>query len=175
MDASAYNKFNNQKTKPGSRWNPGSMGVPASNSFVAVSIFLAFAWLYPDFVFRLMFILPVKAKWLALFTWASIFFVMYEGPNSRRLFVLSGVANFLLFFARDITSWLRGTQRRLQHKVKHRAHGKEFSVTHKCIICGVDASSDPEMEFRYCSKCEGSACYCMDHIHNHEHITKSES
>ena len=149
-------------------------GVSASNAFLSYSIFLAFAWLFPDFVFRLMFILPVKAKWLAMFMWATVLVTMYEGPNFARLFVLAGVANFLLFFARDIVFWLRGSQKRLQHKVKHRAHSKAFSVSHKCRICGVDEKSDPDMEFRYCSKCDGSACYCMNHIRDHEHTAAAE-
>ena len=150
-------------------------GVTASNVFVDYSIFLAFAWLYPDFVFRLMFILPVKSKWIALFMWASVLVVMYEGPNSQRLYTLAGVFNFLIFFARDIVLWVRGTQQRMQHKVKHRAHRKTFSVSHKCLVCGVDEKSDPEMEFRYCSQCEGSACYCMDHIRDHEHTGADET
>src|ERR1039458_1082074 len=42
---------------------------PATNLFVAGSVFLAFAYLNPDFELVLFFILPVKVKWLALLTW----------------------------------------------------------------------------------------------------------
>ena len=28
----------------------------------------------------------------------------------------------------------------------------------------------PNLEFRYCSKCNGYYCYCIDHINNHVHI-----
>ena len=30
--------------------------------------------------------------------------------------------------------------------------------------------TNPELEFRYCSKCKGYYCYCEDHINNHTHI-----
>ena len=46
--------------------------------FLAGSVFLAFAYLNPDFEIVLFFILPVKIQWLALFAWASYaaFFVI---------------------------------------------------------------------------------------------------
>ena len=46
--------------------------------------------------------------------------------------------------------------------------------THKCTICGLTDIQDPDMDFRYCSKCEGKHCYCSNHIMNHEHITTKE-
>ena len=41
---------------------------------------------------------------------------------------------------------------------------------HKCTVCGRTDVSNPELEFRYCSKCNGYYCYCIDHINNHVHI-----
>ena len=40
----------------------------------------------------------------------------------------------------------------------------------KCSVCGKTDLTDPQMEFRYCSKCNGYYCYCADHINNHIHI-----
>ena len=42
--------------------------------------------------------------------------------------------------------------------------------THKCTVCGRTDVSDPDLEFRYCSRCNGYHCYCQDHISNHTHI-----
>ena len=44
------------------------------------------------------------------------------------------------------------------------------AYTHKCTVCGRTDVSNPELEFRYCSKCKGYYCYCQDHISNHTHI-----
>ena len=41
---------------------------------------------------------------------------------------------------------------------------------HKCAVCGITDADDPDMEFRYCSKCNGYYCYCSEHINNHVHI-----
>ena len=44
------------------------------------------------------------------------------------------------------------------------------AYTHRCTICGRTDVSHPDLEFRYCSRCNGYHCYCIDHINNHEHI-----
>lgn len=41
---------------------------------------------------------------------------------------------------------------------------------HKCTICGRTELDDENLEFRYCSKCEGSYEYCQDHLFTHQHI-----
>ena len=41
---------------------------------------------------------------------------------------------------------------------------------HKCTVCGRTDVSNPELEFRYCSRCSGFHCYCSEHISNHAHI-----
>ena len=54
-------------------------------------------------------------------------------------------------------------------KTKTKAGAKE-AFLHKCAVCGKTDVSDPEMEFRYCSRCNGYYCYCADHINSHIHI-----
>ena len=44
------------------------------------------------------------------------------------------------------------------------------NYTHKCTVCGRTDVTNPELEFRYCSRCNGYHCYCEDHISNHTHI-----
>lgn len=46
----------------------------------------------------------------------------------------------------------------------------ERPYRHKCLVCGRTDTEYPDLEFRYCSKCNGYYCYCMDHINNHVHI-----
>ena len=64
-------------------------GAPATNVFLQGSVFLAFAYLYPDFEMYLFFILPVKIKWLALVTWIGYGVVMIFGSWEARLMVLA--------------------------------------------------------------------------------------
>ncbi|MCX5796316.1 MAG: hypothetical protein NTY77_12545, partial [Elusimicrobia bacterium] len=76
-------------------------GLPATNVFIGGSVFLAFAFLYPDFEFLILFVLPVKVKWLALLTWLGYGFQLLAGTWQTRLFVLASVGNFLIFFGKD--------------------------------------------------------------------------
>jgi hypothetical protein len=48
-----------------------------------------------------------------------------------------------------------------------RASGK--TARHRCVICGRTEVSDPDLTFRYCSKCTGGKEYCQDHLFTHEH------
>lgn len=41
---------------------------------------------------------------------------------------------------------------------------------HKCAICGRTENDDPNLEFRFCSKCNGNYEYCSDHLYTHQHV-----
>ena len=41
---------------------------------------------------------------------------------------------------------------------------------HKCAICGRTEKDDPNLEFRFCSKCNGNYEYCQDHLFTHQHV-----
>lgn len=77
------------------------LGVGLSNVTLNSTIFLAFAALYPDFELLLFFILPVKVKWLAWFTWALLAFSFLTGGLYTRAALASGLANYILFFGKD--------------------------------------------------------------------------
>ena len=51
----------------------------------------------------------------------------------------------------------------------YRAEGAD-SVVHRCSICGRTNITNPELMFRYCSKCSGNHEYCQDHLFTHEHV-----
>ncbi|MFT5324541.1 MAG: hypothetical protein ACI8P0_002403 [Planctomycetaceae bacterium] len=140
----------------------------ATNMFIGTSVFLAFAWLYPNYVFYIMFILPVKVRWLALLTWIGLIYGLITGDMPTRLFILAGIANFILFFGRDVIQRVRSKGRRIQHTAQVAADAKK--PKHECVVCGVTDKSDTTIEFRYCSKCEGALCYCENHLRDHAHV-----
>lgn len=49
---------------------------------------------------------------------------------------------------------------------------KNVPYTRKCAVCGRTDTDYPELEFRYCSRCQGYHCFCQDHINNHIHFTE---
>jgi len=146
-------------------------GAYASNGYIAATVFLAFAYLNPDFVMYLFFILPVKIKWLALVAWIGIGFNVLFGTWPDRLMALASVGNFLVFFSGDIVRSIRSGKRRMAWQAQ--ALGAENNgrePRHRCHTCGKTDVSHPQLDFRYCSKCAGDECYCAEHLFNHEHV-----
>ena len=160
----------------------------ASMYYVNMSMFFAFATLYPDLQFLLFFIIPVKAKWLAWIDGAyfAIAVIQYllAGRFLLALIPIVAILNYLLFFASDIGNLFSGMKRRAQWKAQTRPsyggpkvvnfHDRKTQAKenylHRCAVCGKTDVSDPQMEFRYCSRCNGYYCYCADHINSHVHI-----
>jgi len=141
---------------------------PASNAFLAGSVFLAFAYLNPDFELSLFFILPIKVKWLALLTWVLYAVSFIRGDLPTWLQILAAVGNFMVFFGRDMVMAIRHRKRVIARKAEKAA--REDEPRHVCHVCGKTDRTNPELDFRYCSKCAGDQCYCPDHIQNHAHV-----
>jgi hypothetical protein len=150
-------------------------GAPVTNAFIGLSVFLAFAWLNPDFELALFFVLPVKIKWLALLTALYYAYLLVTGAPSTRWQILASVGNFLIFFGRDIVDALRYRRRTMVLDAKRRVEERrEPEPRHRCRVCGKTDLTNPEMDFRYCSKCAGDECYCPEHIFNHVHVTAED-
>ena len=151
----------------------------ATMTYVNLSMFFAFATLYPNTQFFIFFFIPVKVKWLAwldaaLFAWSVVNYLIH-GQFLLALIPILAILNYFLFFSADFA--------RLFGRVKHKTSKQTINFKkaqkqarqtkgyiHKCAVCGITDEMDSTMEFRYCSKCNGYHCYCMNHINNHVHI-----
>lgn len=169
----------------------------ADISYLNMSLFLGYATLYPDARFLLLYIIPVKAWIFALvdlaLTLYSVILMTSMGLFPYSLFPLVAIANYFLFFGKDVLnviplSWRVNTNRLFRKKPMkttgqkppiqfYTAGSYEASTatvkapyTHRCTVCGRTDVSNPELEFRYCSRCSGYHCYCQDHISNHTHV-----
>ncbi|MEN1681849.1 MAG: hypothetical protein AAGJ46_19890 [Planctomycetota bacterium] len=153
---------------------PG-LGV-ANNDYLYGSIFLAFARLFPDFQLMLFFLIPIKIKWLALLQWIGYGLTFAVALNAGDwyipLTIAAAVANYFLFFGGDIVRDIRHGHRRNVWRAKALKTSEKLS--HECRVCGLTSDMAPKTAFRYCSKCAGQACYCPDHIKDHEHVTEDE-
>ena len=148
--------------------------------FLHLSLLIAYATAYPDSQFLFMFIIPVKA-WIfgfAYFVLIAYYVVSLSYPVMLfpyNLFPLVGFANYFLFVGRDIRNIIPGLRNKASRPkpiyVKIKTEKKaQPAYTHKCVLCGRTDVSNPELEFRYCSRCNGYFCYCQDHINNHTHV-----
>lgn len=144
-----------------------------SNVFILGSVFLAFAYLNPDFELIVFFILPVKVKWLALLTWAFNLYQFVRGDLADRLQIGSSVVAFLVFFGGDMMRTLQNRQRTSARRAQREV--EKAQPRHVCFVCGKNDITHPQLDFRYCSKCAGDQCYCPDHIQNHAHVVASNA
>ena len=132
------------------------MGVPAefvvSTYYVNMSMFLAYATLWPDATVLLFFIIPIKMKWLALLDVAIFVVGMIRGAT---LFPLVGILNYLIFCGPALCDMVFGTRRRTARTVQFKSAvkkaqkaEKERNYRHKCAVCGRTDTDHPELEFR---------------------------
>lgn len=162
-------------------------GGHADAYYLNLSLFLGYATLYPNAQFLLLFIIPVKAWIFALFDLALVVMGLLVNPFPVNLFSVISLANYFLFFGKDVLnvipmSWRTNFRRLFRKKQKgakviafsgsyEAAHAKPTApYTHRCTVCGRTDVTDPDLEFRYCSRCNGYHCYCVDHINSHAHI-----
>lgn len=154
---------------------------PMTTNYLNLSLFFAFAALYPNTQFLLFFVIPVKIKWLAILDGAFFAYEIFQSVKNgfavHPMYFASGVCailallNFFIFFtqSRDMKRYsYKEVKRRqsYQREVKSAASG----TRHKCAICGRTELDGDHLEFRYCSKCNGDYEYCQDHLFTHEHV-----
>lgn len=152
--------------------------------YLHLSLLLTFATLYPDSQFLIMFIIPIKGWVIGLIylvielisVFNLTFPVLYFPHN---LFPLVALGNYLLFMGKDIRNLFPFTRKKLKKTTRRNDSSsgpipfrpvQQPSYSHRCTICGRTDVTNPELEFRYCSRCSGYHCYCQDHINNHAHI-----
>lgn len=147
-------------------------GYGATSLYLNLSLFLAFAKIYPDYEMLLFFVIPVKMKYLAMLNWAFIIFTVLTGNMSTRLIAIVSIMNYFLFFGRDIFTSTKSNRQVYNNRRRFQSEIPRNFTFHKCTVCGKTEKDDPDMDFRYCPECEGDYEYCMDHVRNHEHVKK---
>lgn len=156
----------------------------ASTAYIDLTLFLAYATLYPDTQFLILFIIPVKAKWLAWIDGVMLALSFLGSVVTLNLggalMVVVSIFNYLIFFWPELmyhVKRLRGQAKysRQSNVVSFKKASRDLKrrdYVHKCSVCGRTDAEFPDLEFRYCSRCAGYHCYCMEHINNHVHITE---
>ena len=147
-------------------------------SYINLSMFFAFATLYPEMRVLLFFIIPVKIKWLAYLDAALFAIAVVTTAFPANLLPVVAVLNYFVFCGGWLFDLLRPS--RLQQKKKtidFKKAAREYNraqekapYTRKCEVCGRTDRDNPNLEFRFCSKCAGYHCFCIDHINSHVHF-----
>ncbi len=140
-----------------------------STYYVNLSIFLAFALTYPDMQVLLLFMIPVRIKWLGLLDAIMTLILFYYSGIAGRIIIGASLMNLVIFFlATRNMMQMSPRQIRRRQVFRHEVKKGTGTTRHKCAICG-RTELDGNLEFRFCSKCEGNYEYCSDHLYTHEH------
>ena len=171
------------------------LGTNASTYYLNLTLFLAIATILPEMRFLLFFMIPVKAKYFAWVYFGLTFYNLIRGVIDMIrglsygyvylawLFPIIALANYFLFFGSSVRNLLPDSMRYKKVRTKkekpnpnwaanYRSKTGEASYRHRCEVCGRTDTQYPNLEFRYCSRCKGFHCYCLDHINNHVHIAE---
>lgn len=178
----------------------GDITVLVSGTYINNSLFLAVATLIPEQQILLFYLIPVKMRWAALLnivlTFLPIYALVTTGSVLGNAWILAlscglspaiALLNYFLFFGRDVRNLFpsrpgRGHRTKAWQRMasepqpnpdwakNYRSANGERPYRHKCTVCGRTDTDCPGLEFRYCSKCKGYFCYCIDHINNHTHV-----
>ena len=161
-----------------------------STMYISTSILLALAVTYPEGTMLIFFIIPIKMKYWAIIYVAYLIyqFIYYavSGLGAASVVMAASLLNFVIFFfmqrkkirlSLGLFNKTRSTgdfRKRTQPFASSNASAKEkqsSTITrHKCAVCGRTDVSNPELQFRFCSKCNGNYEYCEDHLFTHTHV-----
>lgn len=152
-------------------WAAGSF----STFYVNMSILLLFAFTFPDVQVLLMFIIPIKVKWIgiayAVLLGVNVVLYLISGALPNVILIVMSLLNFIVFFIRHKRR-VKLSPKQMKRRVVYRTQTRRTTAAarHKCAICGRTEADGEELEFRYCSKCVGNYEYCQDHLFTHTHV-----
>ncbi|MCR5784744.1 MAG: hypothetical protein K6G40_03750 [Eubacterium sp.] len=154
--------------------------------YITLSTFLAVAACYPEMEVRLCFIIPIKFKWAALIDLAFMAWDLFNGIKYGAVFmivsIVASLINLVIMLyllrignvnpknaykqAKRKMEWKAGVNSSA-NRVNKSSSGK--ITKHKCAICGRTELDGDDLQFRFCSKCNGNYEYCQDHLFTHIH------
>ena len=152
--------------------------VRLDSQYIYLSMFFSFAALFPDMQVLFLYIIPIKMKYLAIVDAVFFALAVITNPFPVNLLPVVAVLNFFLFCGGDLLGRVRPNRasrstvnfRKESRRIRREQQSKLY--THKCAVCGRTDVDYPNLEFRYCSRCQGYHCFCIDHINNHIHFTE---
>jgi len=113
-------------------------------------------------------------KWMALVYAAMAVYYFIQGGIATRVAIAASLLNFVIFFLSSKNTRRFGPReqaRKANFRKQSRPHmNYAGGARHRCAVCGRTELDDPNLEFRFCSKCRGNYEYCQDHLFTHEHV-----
>lgn len=146
-----------------------------STYYINMGIFLACAASIPNVQVLLMFLFPIKVKWLGILYGAMLILQCIQGGIATWIVSVFSLLNFLILFIRShgklrLTPGQVKMRHEFRQKVRSAEHAARSVTKHKCAVCGRTELDGDDLEFRFCSKCNGNYEYCQQHLFTHTHV-----
>lgn len=161
-----------------------------STEYVCLSIFFAFAITLPENRMFLLFFIPIKGKTLGIIYAVLIAYEVFSCVIYKQYYIVviivMSLLNALIFFLAtrqysrvapmeikrraDFRRKIQWAKANMGYEATH--DGKTVITRHKCAICGATELDGDNIEFRFCSKCDGNYEYCNNHLYTHEHVRR---
>lgn len=141
--------------------------------YVSLSMIVAFALILPDAQVYLMMLLPIKMKWLAYLYAFTFLMDFINGNIGTKAAIIVAAINFALcYFVFMQKGSAKNTYRQYQYRKSANQQPPRATniAKHKCAVCGRTEKDGDDIEFRFCSKCNGNYEYCQDHLFTHTHV-----
>ena len=158
----------------------GGLNVVFTGYYLNLGLFFAFATFFPDMQVLLFFFIPIKVKWLALVDLGLFLWMIVSTSFPANMLPVVILLHYLVFCGGWLFDYLRPARfkqraktvnfKREAARINREREAQPYRF--KCAVCGRTDVSNPELEFRYCSRCAGYHCFCMEHINNHVHFTE---
>jgi len=138
-----------------------------ANTFLNLSLMLAFATAYPDFRILAFFFIPMRISWLALLSAGLMILSSLGQPPVVAATLGAALLNYFLFFGSDLRAnlgWirLRGNAAKPSGLITGSTlNPPAVDFLHRCERCGRTDSTHPDLEFRVTSS---GAEYCREHL-----------
>lgn len=151
--------------------------VSFSTYYICMSIFLAYAITFPNVQVLLAMIIPIKVKVLGvIYAIMMLYYVITAGVVGvlgipTQVAILSTMLNAIIFFVVTRKSFRTPKQIKRQRAYRKQVAPMRHVTKHRCAICGRTEADSPQLEFRFCSKCDGNYEYCSEHLYTHKHVT----
>ena len=130
--------------------------------FLNLSVLFAFGTVFPDEIIYILFIIPVKIKWIALFSFVLLLAGFLGAGEQAKMAIVVSFANYLLFFGPQLIHNIRNRQAVAARRVEFARQsipGEE--PLHRCVVCKETEVTSPDLDFRV-SK-DGNE-YCTRHL-----------
>lgn len=151
-----------------------------STYYVNMSIYLAFACTFPNMQVLVFFLIPVKIKVIGIIYSLLLIYEFIAGYGdavltaANRIVIGASMLNFIIFFFTS-RNMMHLSPKQMKRRQEYKRDVKKSTpiTRHKCAICGRTEESNPELEFRFCSKCDGNYEYCQEHLFTHTHVKRN--